>query len=361
MFRVYEAHVLIRTLSRQEAYDLLALGYNDEGVYARERHEKVYRILSFGGSFTFGITRPDFTFNAVLRKELAARFPGRSFEILNLGSPGAGFRDMLAQYEFWSNNIDYDAAIFTLYPGANFEARPDDGHRELVYGPGVFVPHSAPFRMFDYLFTISAAVDALRRENDPVYFSAFPFPYNAYVAKMAKASRPYRMTGYEAFAQGLTELLRLMDAVKAETRKGKRALFVVAGPHFLYSPTLYSHVLQAEGIDRGRIDPLLPGAVIRALAEKAGLAGDVLDLTPCLASVRDGGQSLYYKTDTHWSREGNVVVGEMLAEDLARRWFSDARAGKAGCPADASVLDPARKAFVRDEVQNVVSKALPRE
>ena len=356
VFSLYEKRFLIHALSREETYDLLAMGYNDEGVYAREKPEKIYRILSFGGSFTFGITRPDFTFNAVLGRDLAKLFPGRSFEILNLGSPGAGFRDMLAQFEFWSNNIDYDAAIFTLYPGANFEARPKDKRKELVYGPGVFVPQGAPFRMFDYLSTIAAAVDALRREKDPVYFSAFPFPYDAYVAKMAKASRPYRMAGYEKFTHGLSGLWRLMEAVKAETRRGKRALFVVAGPHFLYSPELFSDVLQAEGIDRGRIDPLLPGAVIRALAQKIGLSGDVLDLTPCLATVEDGGKSLYYKTDTHWSREGNQLVGEVLADDLTGRWFGEIKGGSAVCPGDAPAPDQARDGFVRDEAQRVAAE-----
>lgn len=338
-----------------QSYDLRRLGYNDGNFYDRAVAKDVYRILSFGGSFTFGITRPEFTFNAYLRKDLGELVKDRRFEVLNLGRPGAGFHDMIEQYSFWSQNIDYDAAVFTLYPGANFEARPDARPEPLRYGPGLFVPRHGMIRMFDYIATVASAALALREEEGAVYFSAFPFPRDVYLQKMIAASKPYQAQAYGRFEHGLANLFRLMRMARDQERRGKRILIAVAGPHFLYAPTLYEAVLRGQGIGKEAIEPLLPGTVTRALAKAAGLNGAVFDLTPCLAARNNPGERLYYKTDTHWSQEGNMLVGELLAERMAADWFGRGTAPACGAQAPPPGSPLAR--FAQIEAQQVAQRA----
>jgi len=313
-----------------ESYDLHRLGYNDDHVYARKKDAGVFRILSFGGSFTFGITRPQYTFNAFLRKDLGELVKNRRFEILNLGRPGAGFHDIASEYAFWARNIEYDAVVFTLYPGANFETKKDAVPKPLRYGPGLFVPHHNMIRMFDYVSTIVTAASALKEEKDTPYFSAYPFPYDVYVQKMAHASRPYQEDDYETFEAGLSNLFALMRMARDEAREGKRILFVVAGPHFLYAPKLRDAVLRERNISAGAIEPLLPGAVIAAMARAAGVGGATFDLTACLAVAPDAGERIYYKTDTHWSLDGNLLVGELLSDRIAADWFGVGKAPECG-------------------------------
>ncbi len=60
----------------------------------------VIRIAVMGDSSVFGVpVAGDETFSAVLERELTRRFPGRRFEVLNLGIPGMTMKKLIRLYE----------------------------------------------------------------------------------------------------------------------------------------------------------------------------------------------------------------------------------------------------------------------
>ncbi|MET0849572.1 MAG: hypothetical protein ABW020_00470, partial [Candidatus Rokuibacteriota bacterium] len=92
-----------------------------------------------------------------------------------------------------------------------------------------------------------------------------------------------------------------------------------------------------------------------AVAEIAGYRGAVYDLLPCLSQHAEGGLELYRGTDTHWSVEGNRVVGDFLADLLGREW-PRARAAERGSPCDPEAALAPRD----DEVLAFMTARVPR-
>ncbi len=48
---------------------------------------------------------------------------------------------------------------------------------------------------------------------------------------------------------------------------------------------------------------------------------DVLEMSGTFRCAANDNQDLYYKTDTHWSVEGNRLVGEIVAKYVSARWL----------------------------------------
>jgi hypothetical protein len=106
---------------------------------------------------------------------------------------------------------------------------------------------------------------------------------------------------------------------------------------------------------RGEFDPDLPAIVVESLARHVGFEGPVIDLTDCLRRSTELGGSPYWGTNTHWSVEGNRMVGEVLSEALAPLWVD------ASAPSDSTTLlgCSTSVAPAAPEVERQIAEAVP--
>ena len=77
-----------------------------------------------------------------------------------------------------------------------------------------------------------------------------------------------------------------------------------------------------EGISEDSLDPHLPGTIMASLAERLQFKGGIIDPLECLASSY-ANTELYFSnfSDTHWTREGNELVGKILADYILGNWL----------------------------------------
>lgn len=166
-FKKYEAKHLYQYATKDAAaYDLNDFLYHDLGNHITKRKpDGELRILVLGDSFTFAVTSPRLSFCNVLQQRLSALGLWKSVRVVNLGFPSISFPRYLELFHFWSQALDYDAVIFNVYLGNDFnDVRRDPydpaAFREILdaacaqglpYGPNTLVPHKYPFRFLDFL------------------------------------------------------------------------------------------------------------------------------------------------------------------------------------------------------------------
>ncbi len=368
-FRRYEKQGLYSYAVRDApSFSLEAMLLNDhQGRVPARKPDREYRILVFGDSFTYAVTQPEYGFCAVLEKRLNALGLDRPVRVVNLGFPSISFPGYLERFHFWNQALDYDAVIFNVYTGNDFndvrqtpydpkalaETLADACRHGLAYGPYTLVPRQYPFRFMDFVkaqIVFKLQSDAgLRRllglpdldglgvlpdGADPRYRSLLPLSPDQMAAEMRSHLRPYFKETLFAYENALPWYQLFLATAARVAATGKPVLVMLSPPLSAVSPTVAARAARDLGLDPAGLDLGLPGRVTRELADAVGLpAGDILDLAPCLAETTPDGHGTYSGRDTHWSPEGNARVAEILAGELAVRWFG--RTGDTACQAAA--------------------------
>jgi len=357
-FRIYEKKTFIKEVDKNATvFDLNALGFNDYGPpVARDEEPGEFRILSIGDSYTAAITKPQYSFSAVLERELNRLGTGRRVRVINLGVGGTSFPQYLADYLFWSKILRFDAVLFNICLANDFtdvEFKPFDPkslqREKFITGIGSTLPHLFPFRFLDYAYGIIQAEHNLK-PADEYYQPSYQVPWNRYVLSTVKVSRIFTPSEMPGFGNGLDWAGHFMAFVKQLEDSGVRVAVMASPPHLFFNERLLRETAARAGVAADTIDRALPLFVLNEFGRRRGVTGEILDPSPCLAFHAAKGEDLYYGTDTHWTVRGNEIVGDYLADALARRWFdvaprppvSDcppgAKAQEAGEPAKAAVL-----------------------
>ncbi|EHJ47392.1 hypothetical protein DFW101_1383 [Solidesulfovibrio carbinoliphilus subsp. oakridgensis] len=373
-FRRYEKnHVYSYATRGAPSFSLEAMLLNDvHGQVAAQKPGKEYRILVFGDSFTYAVTRPEYGFCAVLEQRLNALGLDRPVRVVNLGFPSISFPEYLERFYFWNQALDYDAVIFNVYAGNDFNdvrKTPYDPKalaetlarvcsHGLAFGPYTLLPHQYPFRFLDFvkaqaLFRLQSdkslrkllglpdldSLGVLPDKADQRYRSLLPLSPDQMASEMRSHLKPYFKDTMFAYENALPWYQLFLATAARVAQSGKPVLVMVSPPLCAVSPAVGAEAAKALGQDPAKLDKGLPGRVTRELAASVGLPDDdILDLTPCLAETTPDGHGTYSGRDTHWSPEGNAWVADILAGQLAARWFG--RPGDAACQA---VQTPARE------------------
>ncbi len=91
-----------------------SLGYR--GADWQPKPAGAVRVGLIGDSFVYGIgLREEDTLSAQMAKELSARIPGRSFDVMNLGLPGQNLEDYVDEYDTVAPRLDLDATVVVLH------------------------------------------------------------------------------------------------------------------------------------------------------------------------------------------------------------------------------------------------------
>ena len=355
-------------VSENNTFDLASLGFKEKTVSVAKDPNTI-RILSIGDSFAYAAVPAPHTYSDVLETLLNQAEGDSDFEVINLGIPGISFPEYLAQFNFWSSKLDFDGVIFNFYTGNDFldmewlpyskeeEIRFKNG--EFFVGKGSWVPRLYRFRFLDYAKAYYSMhmprVQEFLSSDSQVMQKANMFPWihtlsnyyiegndvqppPFYIKAMRRASFAYRINTIDRVENGYRWFLALMDLAQQTIDSGKFVLMLNSPSNLAYSKKIQELVIELEGIPEDSLDPQLPGAMIASLAEMRQFKGKVIDLFDCLTSYAD--KELYFSnlSDTHWTKEGNRIVGEILADQVLNDWLKMNRNSNFSNCSDAQLL-----------------------
>ena len=344
-FRLYERHVLTKRLpppGPDGVLDLSRLGYSN-GPVAPVKPAGEARILSLGDSFAYGIVTDTHNYNRVARAP-SRRGHGPGVLHRQPGPAEQSFPDYQRELELWSRVLPHEAVILDIYAGNDFveaAAMPAylpgelEGSLAVALSTGVQVPRRYPLRIMDHAYALYLSW-ATRGEPAAGYRATTRMSWDRYVQVMAGTAHAYRRAvpgrDWRELAPSYVRLRDLLARLEAERAAGVATLVLVAAAPAV-SERVRRDVSARTGVPESALDFSLPGRLVRAVAEVAGYRGAVYDLLPCLCQHAKAGMDLYRGTDTHWSVEGNRVVGDFLADLLGREW-PRARAAERASPCD---------------------------
>jgi hypothetical protein len=337
-----------------ETFDLASLGFKEKTVSASKTPNTI-RILSIGDSFAYAAVPAPYTYSDVLESVLNQTEDDRNFEVINLGIPGISFPEYLAQFEFWSSRLDFDGVIFNFYTGndlVDMEWLPYSKKEEIRFkngefhiGKGTWVPRLYPFRFLDYAkayysMYMPKVQEFLYSDSQTIKRASLFTWHHAlsnniiagtenlklppfYIKAMRRASIAYRLNKAERTRNGYLWLLAVMELAQKTIESGKFALILNSPSNLAFSKNIQELISELEGIPEGTLDPHLPGAMVAVLAEMLQFKGGIIDPLDCLASYAEAGKELYFSnySDTHWTREGNEIVGRILADHILKDWL----------------------------------------
>jgi hypothetical protein len=200
-------------------------------------------------------------------------------------------------------------------------------------------------RLADYFQVFWQSWELADRAPEPGYRNPTRLPRDRYIQIMSEASQIYReqapAADWQALVNSCVALEELLAHLEALRGAGKEILVFVSPPHLLLSERLLREVHQNSRFRAASYDLSLPGKIVRATADRAGYRGAVYDIYPCLQQYAQGGAELYYGTDTHWSVEGNRVVGNFLTDLLGHdRLATGSQRRFSECTIPAAVPSP---------------------
>jgi hypothetical protein len=372
--------------SKNKTFDLASLGFKEKQVSPSKSSETL-RILSIGDSFAYAAVPAPHTYSDVLESLLNQTDDSHKFEVINLGIPGISFPEYLAQFKFWSSKLDFDGVIFNFYNGNDLsdmewlpyskdeETRFKNG--EFFVGKGSWVPRLYRFRFLDYAKAYYSMYSPKVREllaSDTQTIkraSLFPYPLSNsfiagnedgvpqpfYIKAMRRASMAYRMDTLDRNRNGYLWLLAVMDLAQQTIDSGKFALLLNSPSNLAFSKKLQKLVSELEGISEDALDAQLPGAMVTSLAELRQFKGGVIDPLNCLTSYASAGKEIYFSnlSDTHWTLEGNEIVGGILADHVLKNWLNINRNTKFSKCSDAELLP--QKTMMGSDISSSIYRA----
>jgi len=347
LFRLYETTLLNAHLGISEhEVNLADLNYNDTTI-PRQKPDDEYRILSFGDSFGYTITKYPYSYHGIAATLLNNIGLDKTIRIVNLGEPAISFYQYVQGYRYWASLIDHDAVIFTVYLGndvldvayayvANdIEINRIFGRAEMNMQTGqrrlTTIPHKYPLRMLDYgyAYYLMWKGDIAPTEDTD------RGPYNRAVAEL-QADQYYSilLTQMDNFAadklpdlqKGYHACIQFMRAVSEIRHNGKQVIIMLAPNEAQVTAEPKQKLVNRFQIQLNRYDLELSAYLLQQIVTRIDPHIPVLHLFEgFLCATRDG-QDLYYGTDTHWSVEGNRLAGEYLARAVAKLWFKQNKA-----------------------------------
>ena len=346
---------------------LSRLNYNDTTVSKRKGAAE-FRVLSFGDSFAYTITKYPFSYHGVAASILNELGLRQQIRIVNLGEPAVTFWQYMKAYEHWGPQLEHDAVVFNVYLGNDFldvayEYVTEDVELNRLFAkldqnlqtsePLVLkIPHKFPLRSLDYLYahyktwtsdikTASTAATgpynrAVAELDTDVYLqTAMTQMDNFQVSKL-----PDIVYGYEVFRQ----FVRMVSTLRMN---GVRTVIMLSPNEVQVTADLREQLADHFQADMSTYDLGLSAFLAYRVVTEIDPEIPLLNLLGAFACASEEGQDLYYGTDTHWSVQGNRLAGETLARFMALRWLELEEAeivGLQACVREQDFLGPVMEA-----------------
>jgi len=342
LFRLYERYVLLggEELIGQQV-NLAELNYNDTQV-SRDKATNEYRILSFGDSFAYSITKYPYSYHGVAAAILNDASANTTVRIVNLGEPSVSFYQYMQAWRHWAPLIEHDAVIFNIYLGNDlldvaYHYVPDDAEINRIFGKTGYslqtgrvlstrLPRKFPLRMLDYAYAwYHIWRGDIRPSKDtgvgPYNFALVNLDEEIFYSMMLKQMdnfQPEKLQDLKRGYQALAEFIRMVSEIR---QSGKQVVVMLAPNEMQVTPQQQQELRKRHDIDLDQYDTELSAFLIQEMVNQIDPEIPVLHLSDALLCAGAEGQDLYYGTNTHWSVAGNHLVGEILARFIAGEWL----------------------------------------
>jgi len=358
LFVWYEKHFLKGELViENKLVDLSALNYNESQVPLRKPANE-FRILSLGDSFGYTIVKYRFSYHGVAASLLNQALEGVTVRIVNLGEPAISFYQYMKAYRYWGSLLEHDAVIFNIYLGNDlldvaYRYVPDDAELNHVFGKHnvnlqtgqkretdgtktqvriekqvIKVPRKYPLRIMDYMYAYYYGLAGRLQDRHPYSANGSPYSLALYPLPEEKYYHtsygtldnydPSKVRKLERGYRAAIEFARMVSSIRQE---GKRVLIMLSPPEVEIRSDLRRKVGNKYNADLSGLDLALPEFLVSEAIQRVDRQIDVLEMSGTFRCAANDNQDLYYKTDTHWSVEGNRLVGEIVAKYVSARWL----------------------------------------
>lgn len=342
LFRLYERYLLLGGEELiGEQVNLAELNYNDTQV-SRNKPENEYRILSFGDSFAYSITRYPYSYHGVAAQILSDASRDTTIRIVNLGEPSVSFYQYMQAWRHWAPLIEHDAVIFNIYLGNDlldvaYHYVPDDVEINRIFGETGYslqtgrvlstrLPRKFPLRMLDYAYAwYHIWRGDIRPSKDtgvgPYNFALVDLDEEIFYSMMLKQMDnfdPEKLQDLNRGYQALAEFIRMVSEIR---QSGKQVVIMLAPNEFQVTPKQQQELRNRHDINLEQYDSKLSAYLIQGMVRQIDPEIPLLHLFDALLCADAEGQALYYGTNTHWSVVGNRLVGEILARFIAGEWL----------------------------------------
>jgi hypothetical protein len=249
-------------------------------------------VLVLGDSFTFGDGNAEHdTWLRVMERALRER--GHAVEVVNAGVEGYDTRAELLYLEELAPLIRPRVVVLGFLANDVYTNTPLDApapQSSAEHRGGGFTLHTVEW------------AKRVAMQNDRVYARLF---------LLSPRREYYAVPPTERVARQVA-LTRDLLSVMHERCLAEGAAFVV-----ISIPQQFAVLARARGMDFDGIDPARIDAELSALARERGFPW-VGALPALVDSYRRDGRDLFHRVDGHLTREGNLVVGAVAADAVAR-------------------------------------------
>jgi len=344
--RIFEAtrgkEISYEALYKNSTIPLDTLNYNESPV-SRSKPKEEFRVLSFGDSFAYSIVRAPNHYHGIAANR-ATELSQRLVTVVNLGEPAVSFYQYMKAYEVWGKLLEHDGVVFNIYLGndlldvayryvstdvkvnrlfLNLDRDPATGQSR-----SVSIPKKFTLRILDYAYAAQLIFQGVvKPASVPPQATGL---YNFAVLKLAEDKwlnilntqlDNFDATKLARLREGYLAVIKFASFVSKIRSDGKKVLVMLAPNQVQVSDPTLDLVMTKFRHDRALFDLDLSAALIYQIFQDFDPGVGLTYLRTPLRCAEQQGAPTYYETDTHWSVEGNRVVGQYLGSWLANRWL----------------------------------------
>ena len=360
IFRFYEQNQLLPKLPDPEdssPVNLQALRYNDSRV-ERTTADDEFRILSFGDSFAYSVMDLELSYSGLLQDELTRAIPERRFRVVNLGEPATGTRQYRESHQYWSEILQHQGVLFLIFIGNDLlddsylysavEWQPNravlEGGNPILDPGNPRVPHKFPLRMFDYAYAWFMSMRTRSDEELPPGYNwagLTDFDHDTFLEINGRYLENFDPQELPALLPGYEQVMLLLQHARRIAEQGKPVAVVIGPSEIQVDDALRAEVLAAAGRQQDEFDMHLPQRIIGQLHALHAPGVTLFDMTADFRAYSQAtGESLFFRRNTHWDREGNRLAAEVIGRHILNEWFGQENVSGESPARDLSPLKP---------------------
>jgi SGNH hydrolase-like domain, acetyltransferase AlgX len=293
--------------SHDYTFKLNSLGFKDL-EYSQEKPDDVFRIISIGDSFVYGVVPYEYNFLTILDTKLNET---GSFEVINMGIPGIGPREYLSVCANEGIKFDPDLVLVCFFIGNDiiegYETREKTVDK---------LSYTVAFTKF--LYNLKKFYTGKIIHGSTVYNDENPtFTTEKYISIEKQRSVIFLKENHKYLDQVLSENIHYLKKINTLCRhSGCRMCVVIIPDEIQLNPVLQTDTIQAMNRSEIEFDFHKPtAALMKMLSDEAIPA---LDLLPYFASDIVT-ENLFKPRDSHWNIAGNAFAAEILFTELKKQ------------------------------------------
>jgi hypothetical protein len=279
-------------------------GFNDI-EHDKEKAPDIFRILSIGDSFAFGVVPYEFNYNTVMGGLLKQSH--RSVEVINMGIPGAAPRNYYTMLATEGSALRPDLVIISFFIGNDFES----------------VDPTRGWQSYSYVVSLGKYIfDVVRKTNftpwtvGEVYDDdKSTFTDEDYSNLEMRRSWVFKRNDplfQKMYDMTIDDVKRIRDLCK---KINSKLVIAIIPDELQINLALRNQALSLAQSNEVDYDFEQPNKMLAASLRDLEIA--YVDLLPALRQ-RSSEEAVYKPNDSHWNIKGNAVAAEELVEFLSR-------------------------------------------